>query len=750
LATALALLPSPLLGVHGVESALALGIVLPPFVAVAAARQVARVRQRGVAITASSLVGRSLGMAAGVLALPVAVLALNALRVRNCAPGQGLLYMLLGPLPSVLLAATVGVTLGAALRRDRLAALLAAGAPILGAAVVLSRFYATPAVALYGHFFGWYPGAIYDQALTVPLELATFRGVTVLWIAGLGWLVVGLYCPGTRRFRLRSARPVPSLAGLGLLGAAAVAAAFGPELGHRVTEAHVVEELGITERGARCIVHAPRELPRRELSWHVADCDFRVHQAEQLLGVQQHAPVRVYLFRTTDEKRRLMGAATTNIAKPWRNEVYLHLRPWPHPVLGHEVAHVVAGQVGAGPFRVAGRLGGLVPNPGLVEGMAVALAWEPRDGLTPHQWARAMREVDRMPSLRGIMGLSFLLQPGSNAYTAAGSFLRFVLETRGSQVLRDAYRTGDVARAAGVPLADLEQQWLAHLEQVPLPEGALELARVRFEGGSLFSTVCPRQVAVLHRRLRGDLGAGDAERLLLTCEELLTIDHTDHRARAELAGALARSGREDEARSQVALLAGRYDAPAPLVAAARERLGDAAWQHGDVAVARRRYRALLDEPQGPDEARVLEVKALAVDAPPEEARVLFELLVGEDARGAPPAMAVHLARELSALRDDGLGPYLEGRQLFLLQRHHHAALVLEKAVALGLPTARLEHEALRMVGASFYAAGLLAEAERLWLTRRQGAAALADRIEAEEWLGRIRFARHTAPTSSAR
>jgi tetratricopeptide (TPR) repeat protein len=741
LATALALLVSPVLGVHGVESALVLGVVLPPFVAAAAVRQVAWIRRHGLAPSAAAILGRALGMAAGVLALPLLVLALNALRVRNCAPGQGLLYMLLGPLPGVLLASGVGVVFGTLLRRTAVATTLAVAAPLVGVGAALWRFYSTPAIALYGHFFGWFPGAIYDQALSVPLELATFRGITILLIGGLAMMVVALWRPGLRRWSASAARLGPLAAGVGLLGTALVGMAFGPDLGHRVTVPHIVEELGVTEVGSRCIVHAPRELSRSELHRHVADCDFRVHQAERALGVRQGQPVTAFLFRSPDEKRRLMGAANTNIAKPWRHEVYLHLRPWPHPVLEHEVAHVVAGQTGSGPFRVSGRLGGLLPNPGLIEGVAVALAWDPRDELTPHQWARAMVEVERMPALGQVLGLAFMLEPGANAYTATGSFVRYLLDEHGAGVVREAYRTGDVVGATGRPLSDLEARWRAFLATVPLPEGAVELARLRFEQRGLFSTVCPRQLALLRKRMHEDLAAGDAQRLLETCEEILTIDPAEYRARAELVGALARAGRGDEAQIQLDLLASRYQAPSPVMATAHERLGDAAWGDGQVDQARRRYRALLDHPQSPDRARTLEVKALAVDGLPEQRALIRELLLGDEGGGSPPAVVVHLARELSDLRFDGLGPYLEGRQLHQHQRHDRAAALLDAAVVRGLPTERLRREALRLLGTSLYGAGRLADAERFWRLQLGFADGHAARYEAEEWLARIRHAR---------
>src|SRR5262249_22158625 len=148
--------------------------------------------------------------------------------------------------------------------------------------------------------------------------------------------------------------------------------------------------LGGTRRGKKCVVHLPRELHKDYADRLVEDCDFRVVQMEAQIGVRQREPLHAFFFRSEDEKREWMGASATFVAKPWRNEVYLQLRGWPHPVLAHEVAHVVAGHAARGPFRVSGRYGGLWPNPGLIEGLAVAMAWQSEEGLTPHEWARGL------------------------------------------------------------------------------------------------------------------------------------------------------------------------------------------------------------------------------------------------------------------------------------------------------------------------------------------------------------------------
>ncbi|MDQ3036056.1 MAG: hypothetical protein M3Y87_26885, partial [Myxococcota bacterium] len=80
---------SPLTGVPGPESALVLGMVLPPFVSAAGARIAIAARGAGL-MRSGELLERALWVAMGTIALPIAILALNGLRVPWCAPEEGL------------------------------------------------------------------------------------------------------------------------------------------------------------------------------------------------------------------------------------------------------------------------------------------------------------------------------------------------------------------------------------------------------------------------------------------------------------------------------------------------------------------------------------------------------------------------------------------------------------------------------------------------------------------------------------
>jgi len=743
-ALGLALCTVPLFGVHGVESALVLGATLPTMVAVVATRLRRATQRAGAPATGLDLAADAVGVGLTLLALPVLVLGLNAFRVKTCAPLEGLAFIALGPGMGVVLASLVGTVLGASALRP-IAATLAAAASVVGVTLLaVVRLWATPAIFAYGHFFGYLPGSFYDEIVPIPEPLFTLRAVTATMALGVLAVLHACYDPDAGVLRPRALPGKRSLALVGSLALAAgpIAEGFGDALGLRASVAAIEAQLGAEVTSERCELVVPRELPierRERLARH---CDFRVAQMERFFGVREPTPVRVYLFRSPGEKRALMGAASTNIAKPWRHEVYLQQSGWPHPVLAHEIAHVIAGHVAPGPFRLSGRLGGLWPDAALVEGAAVAAAWEgsSSSGLTPHESVHAMIALGIAPSLRALFGAGFFGQQKGLAYTVTGSLLRWIHQTRGAETLRQVYRSGDLAGSLGTSLDTLEAQWRAFVTATPLPEDARALAELRFSGASVLSSVCPHQVAAERQVLSGALAAGDAFEATESCGRILAMDDADHSTRGTLAALAAREGDHEAATRALATL--EAGAPAALVAHTRHALADEAWRNGEREEARRTYEALLTEPQTRDQTRLLQVKAIALSRPGREEKLLFDLLVGAPGQRVDGATAVYLCRELREVRDDGLPHYLESRQLLNNERFEPAAALLAEARARGLPSEALEIEAIRIVAMARYAIGDRPGARRLFhLEHRRGDAAL--RAEAEDWLARIRHDERT-------
>ena len=738
----LGLTQSRLLGILGVESALALGLVLPGFAAALGALEVARARRLGLAPGALGLLSLASRRALLLLAVPVSCLWLHGASTQSCDPWTGALFVLLGPGLGVLLGSFVGVSIGVLVPRRRLAVTLAVAAPLVSASWGVWQFYSGPGIFVFDPFVGYFPGTIYDRSVRVTQAYLSYRAGSVLALLTLAAGLHALHTPGLAGWSLARARRHLLAFGVFALGLAGLGAmqVYAPELGHRADEDHIVEVLGRTLESHRCVVHVPREMALADATRLGRDCDFRVAEAESTLGVRQTAKVVAFFYRSASEKRQLMGADETFIAKPWRNEVHLQLAGWPHPVLAHEVAHVVAANTARGPFRLGGSLGGWWPNAGLIEGLAVAVAFRSQHGLTPDQWAHAMLELDHMPSLESVMGAGFLNSSAAQSYTVAGSFLRWLATDRDWSVVRRAYRDGDIEAAAHSDLHSLEEHWHAYLRTVPLPPEALELARMRFERPGVVHAICPHAIADLLRRLDGDTAAGDDVRLRETCHEILAMDPANLSAKVAQIGALARMGELDTARQALVDLRERLRAPTPYRIAADAALADALVQRGAFDEARPIYRRLLDQPQSEGSARLLEVKAWALEQPAEARTMVFDLLLGPDLRGSAPRVVVHLAAQLAALDGGGLGPYLAARQLFASGRYDLARPMLIGALDRGLSTRRLTVEAERLTAIASFATDDMADARmRFARIRDDTSRSVAARAEADEWLRRARY-----------
>lgn len=744
LVVGLALCTVPLLGLPGLESALVLGVILPSFCAVIGAR-LARVRVDGRAPSAAAVLGASAGAALIVLAAPVLLLTLNGLRVRNCEPVQGFAFIALGPLLGCVLAALWGALCGSLPVRAGLAAALALLGPLGEIALALHELYATPAVFSYGHFFGYFPGSLYDELVAIPWPLIFLRMATALALLALSMALLSHRRPDTgelQRFALPGLWPVSALALLAALGLV-TATAYRKQLGQATSREHIIAALGGHHRSARCELYVPRELRRSDVQRLADDCDFRVQQMERFFNVTQKERIAVLAFRNAGEKKQLMGAAATNIAKPWRGEIYIEAGEWPHSVLAHELAHIVAGNIGVGPMRITGRFFGLVPDLALIEGVAVAAAWSSSapGGLTPHQWTRAMLDLGIAPRLHDVVGTGFLGQQKRLAYTYVGSLVRYIEDVHGAEAIRKLYMTGDLEGALGTTLEELEAAWHEHLKLVPFPESAQALAAFRFSGGSVLSTVCPHTRADLKQELGGLLASADDAAAQAMCRKVLEIDPTDAGVRATLAVLLRRAGDAEASAAELSALAASPGNTA-VVASAKQMLADEAFRRGDVEAARALYRELLSAPQDRDALRQLQVKNLAMDATPRGRQLIFDLLVGEPGRGTDGASAVYFARELRGERGDGLPHYLEARQLFFQGRLKESIALHDEALRLGLPTPELTAEAVRVRAMALFAAGELAGARAGFraleqLTERSPS--LGYGTETADWLERIRF-----------
>ncbi|HTM46828.1 MAG TPA: hypothetical protein VL137_17855, partial [Polyangiaceae bacterium] len=484
----------PLFDGPGYEYALASGLFLPALVAIATALRNASTEEPYIR---SLERGIYFGLSVAAAALLVAFA--HGLRVGLCDAKGGSWLFALGPGCGCVLAGTWGALVGVLCRpvegkkRVVSAIFLGFAAPLLCVAVSVWRFYSSPMIFAFDPFVGFFAGALYDTVISGLDRLQSYR------VGSFGTLlaVIGLvrqmrtpesdqFLPRWQPLRLRNAL---LLAVGGVLSVAVTVR--GPALGHYQTEGSIVESLGGLRQGQRCEVVYSRELATRDVALLARECDAHVKEIEDYLGTRGPAKIRVFLFDSPEQKSWLMGAATTYIAKPWREEIYLQAAGFPHPVLAHELAHVIAGTLGRGPFKVAGTWGGLLPDPGRIEGIAVAAAPSDDADLTAIEWSRAMLDLDLLPPLQSLFGLGFLGQHSSAAYTVAGAFLQFLRDQVGAPAVGRWYSGETLEQITGQSLGQWEARFRSYLSTVRISDAALQRAKALFNRPSVFARRCP-------------------------------------------------------------------------------------------------------------------------------------------------------------------------------------------------------------------------------------------------------------------
>lgn len=702
----------PLFGVPGYELAEALALTIglagciPGIAAAFAERRLIRgqdprpagARRYDSAIGSTAVAVGAAGLLNLAALLPPFLTALaRSLFATQCDPLANIGFFPMLTLPSALIASAVGVFAGLAARRwwtagglyllVVLATLVATGWPI----------YFGPQVFAFNHFLGYFPGPLYDEALTLKTSVYWFRVQTVL-LAAAAWVFTA-FTLDMREGRVRRPHFRPGsavLLALLLLGAVAIEQQ-GPLLGLRMTHRHLEDRLGGLKETAHFRIVYFRGKPKEELERLERDLEFRHQQLATFLGGAPNEPINVYVYRSPEEKQQLVGAGGTQFAKPWLLSLHINDAPFPHPVLKHELLHVMAAPFGSGPFRTAAKFG-VLAEMAVIEGLAVA-GDNRVDDLTLHQWAAAMRKHGLAPDVRRLFAPGgFYTAAASRAYTMAGSFLRYLAETHGTERLRTLYLNGDFLAAYGKPLAELASEYERFIDEVPLDARAEAQAYQRFRRPSIFARACAREVATLEREAAEFLYS-DPEVALELYQRIARLQPEEPAYQMGVARSLSRLDRTSEAVELLARLAATLsDKPAAEADVAMLR-GDLAWKQGRTDLAVQQYQRVLELQPQPVLDRTARVKLAAVDTP-----IVGPAINAYFAEGPEDVKLFVLGEALDQAPHDPHLTYLIGRRLTQGEAPALALPYLEQALAKELPET-IRKEALRLKIEAHYRAG---------------------------------------------
>ncbi|MGN6110969.1 MAG: hypothetical protein ACTHU0_38080 [Kofleriaceae bacterium] len=758
----------PLFGVLGFELALAAALfsaIMGLDVGRAVARELQTMDAPGIAratwpgrTLARSTAGAA-GLAIAVAAIPALISAVRGIWVPTCDWWFGIEAYLALPIATAALAGATGHAIGVLVGPRRwIGGILGVVVLLAVAAAALYRFYATPPVYTYNAILGYFPGNLYDENVRLTAALVWSRLEQLLWVIAALALLASRLDVAAFRARLRAPRPAGPRRATWATAALATAAAlvlhtqagrlgyapdvddFQDALGGRLETAHFV------------ITYARTPEIEEEIDLIARDHEFRYAQVVRQVGVEPPGKIHSFVFADREQKARLFGARDVEMAKPWRREIYLEHRPFPHGSLRHEIAHAVASAFGDPIFGVSAQTVLGVPmmiSPGMIEGFAVAVDWPAGyDRPSPHEAVRAMQELGRLPSVGSLFGLQFFTVSSARGYTTAGSFLRFLLDRHGPERLRTLYQTGgDFDAAYGMPRGALEAEWRAMVSEIALPPSTIKGQEERFRGGSVFSRPCPHAIAARRERAYEALGDGDRPRAVALLREVCSDAPEEPRHRMELGDLLSVGDLIERTEAELSWISIAYDrdgVTSSLRAQAYERLARLAGERGRLERARAIVGEAVELPIDPNERRTLDGMAFAL-AHPGPAAIALRNYFFAPGRGVP---SVHHALLATIAEPQlGFGHYLLGLQRAARGEWDTAAPELALALAQGLPGPAFVKNAARRLAVAAYRTGDLHRLSVAIATLGSSSMSSGDRALAQDWFERMQLDAAAGATS---
>jgi tetratricopeptide (TPR) repeat protein len=454
--------------------------------------------------------------------VPFLISLANAVFVKNCSMGNGAILYVLIVLPGMVFSISFAVFIGVVIKKWRktfytiLYLLILLHIPL----VTLLR----PQIFAFNPIIGFFSGFTYDESLQIIQRLSIFRAATLaasgFILASAGWIRQ----TKTRKKKLsresRHSLPVTEIALLAFFGPIVVVIfLLSDRLGLSSSEEFIKQKLvGNYKTKHFEIVYPAGTVSRDRIEQLGYLHEFYFEKISKELNLHNPEHIISFIYASPEQKGRLIGAAYTDIAKPWLQQIHINLYDV-ESVLKHELVHVLAGEFGWLPMRVA-------TNIGLEEGLAVAMdemaMEEPLDRASALALAAGTN-----PDLESLFAITdFVRINASVSYTLAGSFCRSLVDSFGIDKFKDLYRTGDFNAVYKKDLRSLLISWQNSIKNIPLSKTDSDKALYFYKRPSIFGKECARVIANLNSETKEFLDNREFEKALQSAENSLRLSRT--------------------------------------------------------------------------------------------------------------------------------------------------------------------------------------------------------------------------------
>jgi tetratricopeptide (TPR) repeat protein len=465
---------------------------------------------------------KSLLVSLMLLITPLFIMIISGLYHGQCGWNQGFIFFFFYPVLSALIGASAGFTLGRITSKWWIV-VVALLVPLISILIEVLRFYLYPPIFSYDPFFGFFSGAFYDPLVEITPAFWFARSYHLL-----GSMAAVLMVMILKKDLLETPHKI-------MAGAATLLFILfwflAPTMEFRFNREEMKKRLGGHIETRNFHIYYSDKIPKPAVKIIAAQAEFSHEELTHFFKVAPSGKIAIWIFANTKEKRSLFGAEMVEVAKPWLKEVYITYGNFPHHSLKHELAHIFAGSYGDSWFKVSMSYNSIIPgisipspNPGLIEGAAVAASFE-LNGVTFHQKAKILYDLRMAAPMKVVFSSMFYALSSSRAYTQAGSFYKWLYDTYGSEKTFKLYKDGGgYEKLFGKSITQLEKEYIIFIKTIKIDEKMVAMAKARFSRRPMHKRRCLHEVAREVKKAQLLIGEKDYDSALDVIDRAMGYD----------------------------------------------------------------------------------------------------------------------------------------------------------------------------------------------------------------------------------
>lgn len=386
-------------------------------------------------------------------------------------------------------------------------------------------YYYSPQLYLFNPVFCFFPGLIYDEEIKLTENIIYYR-LIILFISGLLIYLVNLL-KIKREIRFCLDRKFNLIFLLFFL-TVFFGFYFSDELNFSTSYKKLEKHFGkvVTENNFSIYYNPIKEDSLNE-SLYLLKTNVIIKEVEDFFQIKQVKHIKIFVFNSNEEKKRLLGSSSYGFTKPWQGTIFLSRGNF-DDVMKHEISHIIAGEFSDNMFKVAGNI-----NAGLIEGSAMASEWNYLER-TPHQLtANYNYFIDSLKIERYFSGINFALQNSSVSYIISGSFCRFLIDKYGIEKFKMLYRENDFELVYNKDIKTISKEFIQFLGQISIDKNDSLLSTFLFKSETVFQKLCVRYLAKEMNKINTMIRNKDYQKALNNVN-LLWADYKNPRVAAAI------------------------------------------------------------------------------------------------------------------------------------------------------------------------------------------------------------------------